>query len=142
MEVDSNHRHQLWSFEEKGYNTYSIRLASEQELFLGISDFGKEQSGIVLVRDAFKYLWKIVGCPDLWLIVEKQYYTITVRLLKNRFLRLFSSCDPWSNVFPGREFNFDLIDPFFTSVEQSQFIPMTLSQMAAPFIFKIVLAYF
>ncbi len=28
VELDSNHRHQLWSFEERGYHVYLIRLAS------------------------------------------------------------------------------------------------------------------
>lgn len=58
-EHESHYRHQLWSIEERGHRLYSIRLASEQDLFLGVRNYSKESSEILLLPDPNKHLWHI-----------------------------------------------------------------------------------
>jgi hypothetical protein len=60
-EQDTHRRHQLWSIEERGHRIFTIRLASEQDLFLGTKSYTKEQSGVVLVAESSHHLWRIIS---------------------------------------------------------------------------------
>lgn len=64
-EHENEHRHQLWSIEERGHRVYSIRLASEQMFFMGVKHYWKGGSPALLVSTENKNLWRITTFQKL-----------------------------------------------------------------------------
>lgn len=57
-----SYTNQLWSIDERGYRIFSIRTALDPELFLGTKDRSIEEGAeIVLVKDEYRHLWRIIG---------------------------------------------------------------------------------